>query len=245
MFEDALFATNHRRSPQQRWAALMSFVLQATFVTVIVALPLFFTEALPLDYVRSFVEVPLPPQGRAPTPPQQQSRQVHSDSNLNPQGQIIAVRQIPRDIATLNEEVAPPRLGDGIGVVGAPVGDGIPDGVIGSIVHETERIARNAAPPPPTKPFPISHIDEGLLVHKVTPVYPQIAILARQQGTVVMHAIIGRDGRIEQLQAVSGPPLLIKAAVDAVAQWRYRPYVLNGEPVEVETQITVNFKLGG
>lgn len=91
----------------------------------------------------------------------------------------------------------------------------------------------------------MSHVDEGLLVHKVTPVYPQIAIITKQQGAVVLHAIIGRDGSIQQLQAISGPPLLIKAAMEAVGQWRYKPYMLNGQPVEVDTQITVNFKLGG
>ena len=88
-------------------------------------------------------------------------------------------------------------------------------------------------------------MDEGLLIRKVTPIYPEIAKLSHQQGTVSLHAIIGRDGTIQQLQAVSGPPLLIKAAIDAVQQWRYRPYMLNGQAVEVDTQITVKFILGG
>jgi protein TonB len=97
-----------------------------------------------------------------------------------------------------------------------------------------------------TKPMPVSKgVIEGLLVHKITPVYPKIAIIAHQQGTVLLHAIIGRDGTIQNLQVISGPPLLIQAALDAVQRWRYRPYLLNNEPVEVETQITVNFTLGG
>jgi protein TonB len=88
-------------------------------------------------------------------------------------------------------------------------------------------------------------VSEGLLIQKITPVYPKIAISTRTQGTVVLQALIGRDGTIQNLHVVSGHPLLINSAVDAVKQWRYRPYLLNNEPVEVETQIVVNFKIGG
>jgi protein TonB len=84
-------------------------------------------------------------------------------------------------------------------------------------------------------------VEQGLLVSNVKPVYPKIAREAGVQGDVVLQAVIGKDGRIENLHAVSGNPLLIKSALDAVQQWRYRPYLLNGEPVEVETQITVRF----
>jgi protein TonB len=82
-----------------------------------------------------------------------------------------------------------------------------------------------------------------MLLRRVQPVYPGIAKLARVQGTVVLQAMIARDGTIQSLRAVIGSPLLIQAALDAVRQWRYRPYVLNGAPIEVETQITVNFNL--
>ena len=76
------------------------------------------------------------------------------------------------------------------------------------------------------------------------PAYPPIAIATRTQGAVVLAAVIDRNGTIEKLRVVSGRPMLLRAAIDAVSQWRYRPYLLNGEPVEVETQITVNFVLG-
>ena len=88
----------------------------------------------------------------------------------------------------------------------------------------------------------ISQLSEGQLVNRVEPVYPHIAAISDIQGQVKLHAIIGRDGRIQSLSAVSGQPLLVRAALEAVEQWRYRPYVLNGEAVEVETLITVNFK---
>lgn len=86
-----------------------------------------------------------------------------------------------------------------------------------------------------------SGVEQGLLILKVNPIYPALARSARVQGEVILQAVIGKDGRIENLHAVSGPPMLVKAALEAVQQWCYRPYMLNGEAVEVETQITVRF----
>jgi len=86
-------------------------------------------------------------------------------------------------------------------------------------------------------------VTQGLLVHKVEPAYPKIALAARITGVVQLKAIIGKDGNIKQLEALDGPPLLIPSAIDAVKQWRYRPYLLNGEAVEVETSVTVTFQL--
>jgi protein TonB len=79
----------------------------------------------------------------------------------------------------------------------------------------------------------------------VLPTYPSLARAARIEGTVVLQAIISKQGTIENLKVVSGHPMLVQAAIDAVREWRYRPYILNNEPVEVETQITVNFSLAG
>ena len=107
-----------------------------------------------------------------------------------------------------------------------------------------------AAPPPVPKPVPahpirLSHISEGNLIYRVQPQYPEIARQARIEGTVALRAIISKAGTIENLIVESGHPMLAPAAMKAVRQWRYRPYLLNGEPVEVETEITVNFVLGG
>src|SRR5205814_2323555 len=104
-----------------------------------------------------------------------------------------------------------------------------------------------ALPMPPRRTAPVhvsSGVSSGFLLHEVRPVYPPIAISTRTQGAVVLAAVIDRNGTIEKLRVVSGHPMLLRAAIDAVSQWRYRPYLLNGEPVEVETQITVNFVLG-
>ena len=98
-------------------------------------------------------------------------------------------------------------------------------------------------PPPVVRAFRTSSMLEGSLVHRVQPVYPPPARNARIQGPVVLEAIIDRAGTIENLRTISGHPMLVPAAVNAVSQWRYRPFILNGEAIEVETRITVNFVL--
>jgi protein TonB len=88
-----------------------------------------------------------------------------------------------------------------------------------------------------------AEVSQGLLVKQVPPVYPPLARQARIQGTVVLRAIIAKDGSVENLELVSGHPMLVNAAMDAVMQWQYKPYVLNGAAVEVQTTINVNFSL--
>ncbi len=98
----------------------------------------------------------------------------------------------------------------------------------------------------PHKTFRISGgVAAGNIVSKVAPVYPPDAKAARIQGSVVLHAIIGKDGKIQDLNVLSGPPELTKSAIDAVSQWVYKPFLINGEPTEVETIVTVNYSFGG
>lgn len=104
------------------------------------------------------------------------------------------------------------------------------------------------APPPapaPTRPLRVSHWAEGNLIYRVQPSYPPLARQARIQGPVKLRAIVSRTGTIENLTVLSGHAMLVTAAIEAVRQWRYRPYLLNGDPIEVETEITVNFVLAG
>jgi protein TonB len=88
-------------------------------------------------------------------------------------------------------------------------------------------------------------VTKGMLIQKIEPTYPPIARSARIQGQVVLTAIISKTGNIQNLTLVSGHPMLVPAALDAVKQWRYRPFLLNGEPVEVETTVTLTFQLSG
>jgi protein TonB len=95
-----------------------------------------------------------------------------------------------------------------------------------------------------TKQVQISQqVSQGLLLHRVQPIYPDVARRNHIQGTVVLQAVINKNGRISNLKAISGPQELTAAAIGAVEQWRYRPYLLQGEPIEVQTEIKVNFEL--
>ena len=91
------------------------------------------------------------------------------------------------------------------------------------------------------KSTPSSQVTQGLLLQSVKPVYPLQAMQAHVEGTVVLSAVIGKDGSVENVKVVSGHPMLTQAAVDAVKRWRYKPYYLNGEPVQAETEIKVKF----
>jgi protein TonB len=132
------------------------------------------------------------------------------------------------------------------GVVGGVPG-GVPGGqmggVLGGIISSTPVAVPKVAAPQRVR---VSQgVTQGLLIHKVQPTYPPLARQARIQGSVVLQAEISKNGTIENLHVISGHPMLAPAALDAVKQWRYKPYILNGEPVEVETQVTVNFTLAG
>ncbi len=162
----------------------------------------------------------------------------------------MAPKQIPKDVALIQEDTLPPPSAGG-GVIGGVPG-GVPGvgGVIGGIIGSVP----TAAPPPPAvkeAPKPTTpqrirvggNVQAANLIKKVTPPYPALAKQARIQGVVRFTAIIGKDGTIQNLQLVSGHPLLVPAATEAVKQWLYRPTLLNNEPVEVITQIEVNFTL--
>jgi protein TonB len=143
------------------------------------------------------------------------------------------------------DEAPPPEMSTG-GVVGGVPG-GIPGGqmggVIGGIISSTPVAVPKVATPQRVR---VSlGVSQGLLVKRVQPNYPPLARQARIQGTVLLQAEISKDGTIENLRLISGHPMLAPAAIEAVKQWRYRPYMLNGEPVAVETQVQVNFTLSG
>jgi protein TonB len=151
--------------------------------------------------------------------------------------------KIPKQIKMLKEDEAPPPTVAGVvGGVPGGVAGGSMGGVLGGIVG-------SSLPPPkvatPTKVRVSSGVVAGNKISGPNPTYPQIARTARIQGQVVLQATISKQGTIENLQVISGHPMLTQAALDAVRQWKYKPYLLSGEPVEVDTTITVNFTLSG
>ena len=220
------------------WTTVASFSVQVLAVSTLFLLPMIYVEGLPPRLTTSVV-LPTPPSG-PPVPPRQ-AQQTVSASNLSSNGRVIAPPVVPIGVTPIHEQAAPPPVD--LGEIGVLSGTG--DSRTRNPVLNSPGTGIDVLPPPPPPPRqpPISHMMEGNLIYRLQPAYPALARQARVQGTVVLRAIISREGTIENLQVLSGHPLLVKAAIDAVRQWRYRPYVLNGEPVEVETQVTVNFIL--
>jgi protein TonB len=154
--------------------------------------------------------------------------------------QLTAPTKIPHEIKMVAEKEAPPS--SGFGVAGSDFG-GSPNGVMGGIFG-------GSAPPQikvaaPKKVNISAGVMIGMLLQKTQPIYPPIAKAARVEGTVVLQATISKAGTIENLRVISGPAMLQPSAVSAVKSWRYKPYLLNNEPVEVETTVNVVFTLGG
>jgi protein TonB len=159
-------------------------------------------------------------------------------------GKLMQPKVIPKDIKIIKEEAEPdPGVVGAVGGVPGGVAGGSMGGVLGGVIGGI-----GTAPPPP-KPKPTGPVRVGgnvqaaRIVNRVQPVYPPLARQTRISGTVRLHAIISKDGTIQQLEVMSGHPLLQQAALDAVRQWRYQPTLLNGEPVEVDTTIDVIFSL--
>jgi periplasmic protein TonB len=169
---------------------------------------------------------------------------VRPQVHLMDAGKLMQPKVIPKDIKIIKEEAEPdPGVVGAVGGVPGGVAGGSMGGVLGGVIGGI-----GTAPPPP-KPKPTGPIRVGgnvqaaRIVNRVQPVYPPLARQTRISGTVRLHAIISKDGTIQQLEVMSGHPLLQQAALDAVRQWRYQPTLLNGEPVEVDTTIDVIFSL--
>jgi periplasmic protein TonB len=228
------------------WTVMLSFILETIGILILVLLPLIYTDTLPKAQLTSFLVAPPPPPPPPPPPQPVQVKVVKVVPRQFDAGRLMAPKQIPKDIAMIREEELPPPSASA-GVVGGVPGGVAAGGVIGGIIGGVK-----AAPPPPKEePKPATpqrirvggNVQAANLIRKVTPQYPPLAKQARVQGTVRFQAIIGKDGTIQNLQLVTGHPLLVPAATEAVKQWLYKPTLLNGEPVEVITQIDVNFTL--
>jgi periplasmic protein TonB len=243
MFADSLLDSPWADRSRRGGTTLVSFAVQSVALAGLLLLPLLYTQGLPqLHLLDAGLVAPTPP----PAPPAREPARNNraNNSNLSSNGQVIAPPSIPREILNVDELTTPIPVDIGLNVPGGP-GDRLARaGVFGSTGGPSVVL-----PPPPPAPSAhpprVSRMMEGNLIYRVQPQYPPLARQARVQGIVVLRAMISREGKIENVQVVSGHPMLVKAAMDAVLQWRYRPYYLNNEPVEVETQVTVNFTLSG
>jgi len=242
MFEELVESAAVKKKTNTSWAVTLSIILQSLVLFVLILIPLIYTQALPKAMLSTLLIAPPPPPPPPPPPQAAPVKVIKPVARLITQGKMVAPRAIPKDIAVFKEAELPPEPAGGGGVLGGLGG--------GDILGGLGAGSSAAAPPPPPPKGPSriklgGQVQAAKVVAQPQPAYPALARQARIQGNVVLHAIIDKDGRVGQLEVVSGHPLLVQAALDAVKQWRYQPTQLNGDPVEVDTTITVTFVLGG
>ena len=248
LFEDSLLESSSGHRKQRTWATLMACVLQCLLVGVLILVPLWFTDVLPKQQLLTFLEAPPPPPPAPPAAPAPKAVRVVKVASDIANGQLRTPGRIPAKVQMIKEDDAPPpTISEGV-VGGVPGGvpGGQLGGVIGGIISSSSNLAavptlsKSAAMPQRVR---VSQgVSKGLLVYHIEPPYPVLARQAHVQGTVVLTAFIDKEGMIQNLQLVSGHPLLAPAAIEAVKHWRYKPFLLNGQPVGVETTVTVNFR---
>jgi len=231
---------NRLSSPNQRWTTIVSLTLQCLLVAAIIALPLFHPEALPFRVGAPNITLPLKPLPQpVPRVDATSAASTSAATSSNAQLRFTDMTHIPTPGQPTSDAV--PTL--------IPIGTGMsdPTSTAMTLANATSNGPRISVAPdrPVTARLPqiSTGVSNGLLLAPITPIYPRIAITAHIDGTVRVEAIISKSGQIESAHVVSGPAMLRQAALDAVRNARYRPYLLNGSPIEVETAITVNFKL--
>jgi TonB family protein len=223
----------------RRRALAISILVQGAVLTLVVLFPLFGkTERIALGGVY----VPIPPYGRP-------GRQPHKDTKPTTARQNYTESQFTFHSPTNRPPLHPGGEVSPGGPIDDPIGAepiGPPcNGCINIDVKDNSPRPPGAAPEGPIKPQIIrkTHLDPGMLIHRVEPLYPALARQIRREGRVELRAIIGTDGSIQSLQVVAGDPLFLQSAVEAVQQWRYKPTYLNGQAVEVDTYVTVVYTL--
>jgi len=246
MFEQTFVQTG---KTNKGWTVVLSTLIQLFIIGIFVIMPMIYFDVLPAASLQSiFVAPPPPPPPPPPPAPTPQLKVVHVIPRQFDAGKLMAPKTIPKNIADIKEDELPPPSASVVGVVGGSGSSGPVTGLLNGIIGGTGGLA---APPPPPPPKAITpqrirvggNVQAANLIKQIKPVYPALAKQARIQGTVELSAIIGKDGRVQDLKVVRGHPLLVQSALEAVKNWIYRPTMLNGEPVEVSTTIDVNFTL--
>ena len=243
MFEQSILTTNSRN---KSWTMAVSLVLETSLILVAALIPLIYTDQLP-GLSKWAEKLVLPPAAAPAPPPEQQtvSRRAPSQNKV-----FTAPATIPKTVRPVFDDpaqFAPTSTSDVL----------VPGSVPGSnganvLTQVLNNILVPKPQPPPTPPAPTTAaaplrvsvgVQEAKISRRIMPIYPPLAITARVQGTVHLVGVIARDGTIRDLQVIDGHPMLVRAAVDAVRQWIYKPTLLSGEAVEVMAPITVTFKL--
>ncbi len=228
--------------PRNPWAAIGSLAFLSVILLGLIVIPLFHIDPLPQRERLTLLYLQPPPAAagnatklRAPAPPS-----TYAPTSIT----------IPTPVHKTQEAPPPPisTTGGVLGGVSGAVVGGVSGGVFHEMLNGAPSVPALANPPVPTPVKRIrvaARVAEANLIHDVTPQYPPEAGRARLEGTVLLMAVIGKDGSVKDVRVESGLPILAQAAIDAVKQWRYKPYMIDGEPVEVDSRITINFTLSG
>jgi protein TonB len=237
MFEDSTFESNGRIRTRSRFWMIVTLALNGSILLALILIPLIYPEALPRQAIAFLMSAPPPP----PTPPppaQQTARPTSRPASEYSGSDLVAPPKIPKGIVILDYKEPPTN--DTL-ATWEPAG---------SSSGDTSKIFPGHSGAPVVRPavkgtlIVSSGVIEAMLLRKTVPVYPAIPRAVGIQGTVTLQATISKTGTIENLRVVSGPAMLQQAAMDAVKTWIYKPYLLDGQPVEVETTVNVIFSLG-
>jgi protein TonB len=226
--------------PQNPWAAIGSLAFLSVLILALIVIPLFRTDPLPKRETLTMLYLQ-PPSAAGSNATNLQAPKLASTYTPTSTGITAPVHK--------TQEAPPPPVGTTGGVAGGVPGGmvgGIPGGVFSEMLNSAPSVpvlAKSPVPTPVKRIRVASRVVEANLIHDVTPQYPAEAGRARIEGTVVLMAVIGTDGSVTDVRVESGLPILAQAAIDAVKQWRYKPYLVDGEPVEVDSRITINFAL--
>ena len=239
MFEDSLIDSSGRIKTQSKYYTIVGILLNTSVLATMILVPLIYPEALPRQAMSMLLVAPSPPPQQATPQPTQPAEPKNKAVSELLEHSIQAPSKIPPHAKIMNSE-------EPLAVAIVGMGEGSGDGIkaVTTILNNSAAspIVRQATP---KKTTVSSGVMQGYVLSKTTPIYPAIARAAHVSGKVVLQATISKTGLIENLHLLSGPPMLQQAAMEAVRTWKYKPYLLNGEPVEVETEINVVFNLGG
>jgi protein TonB len=241
VFAASLLEMNHMGRPRRTADYVFSLSMHLAVIALLLLLPLLFTQGLDVGrFMTTFVVAPPPP---PPPPPPAAAVQVQPRPVIVTKGAIVSPTVIPKKILMIKE--APPPTDASVGVIGGVPG-GVPGGQMGGVLGGILGGIPSAVRPPAQSLRTVrvgGDVKPPRLLYRIDPDYPVVAKISRIQGDVVIDAIIDAKGHVVQMRLVSGPPLLTRAAMDALGHWRYQPTLLNGEPVAVEFRVVVDFTL--
>jgi protein TonB len=250
-FQSSMLEFNQMKSSSRLVDTLISLTVNAALLIAPIFAGLYFTDSLDMkQFASTFLVAPPPP---PPPPPAPVATVIRAAPKrvFTDQGKLIAPTVVPKEIAMIKEAPIPDV--DGVGGVAGGVPGGVSGGSMGGVIGGVIGGMTSAVPQPiapkekgPRAPVRVGgRVKEPRLIHRVDPVYPPLAVQTHMQGTVIVDAIIDEHGDIMEVKVVSGPPLLIQSALDAVKRWKYEPTYLNDQPVPVQLNVTVSFRLGG